>query len=772
MFARSFARSGEQALTRARCTQTVADVFHHWATLVSRSPRRDGSRSPTPEPAAFGSHTPDGVSRPQPVALTGPQPAVETLSPDALKERARALGISPEALAEAEAAGPEAMIALIKKAEAGPDSARRAELEALSPDDLRARALAAGIPADKIDELMRGPPGMSAEALMKMIEEAEGPAALMVGSDGRSSPYGGSPRASHGTGMTPPSSRSSSRANSPVRTGRSPDGQPVGSRSGSPATSHSGRPGSPDYSSVRSGTPGNQADREPKKEELQKEVEGRLGRKMEAKVAELQMAEDIRMLKDKVFHMEENAEGIMDSSSDLEELRAQLARFEGEVNTIKTTVDAVGRAATEAAKQAAEANAGLATAQETLQQTDLTQLESELKALADLKPALTKLEGAFGSAAAEWNTAREDFSNRLEPLGSVPKSLKDLFDEVGRKVDGAELGKMQMMLEDLNKQVVDVQTQSVQAAEKAVSSGLPQDALDALKDLSEMKDMRGTMNEHAKKLADLFNKKASIDDINQATAMMKELDSKLASEVDTRASSIMQEMGQTRSEWQAKLDSIGRTIDEKADESWMKTLEDQIRAEMEALRKKAGGKGISNKALEAKLAELRQKIHEAGGLHEAGAAVFRCIACDRPLPNVGDATRQPGVPAATGGGQIGGPDRKRGLKENHAEVIMKGGFPMTNPKVSAKDRSGNGPAFGKGGASAGTPALRGDGGTGARPKTLPPLTPPGSAGGKRRVAHDGGYGQGDGEWPPPSLPHSDGFGQRVTTPEAGATRGS
>ena len=68
---------------------------------------------------------------------------------------------------------------------------------------------------------------------------------------------------------------------------------------------------------------------------------------MEAKVAELQMAEDIRMLKDKVFHMEENAEGIMDSSSDLEELRAQLARFEGEVNTIKTTVDAVGRAATD-----------------------------------------------------------------------------------------------------------------------------------------------------------------------------------------------------------------------------------------------------------------------------------------------------------------------------------------------------------------------------------------------------------------------------------------
>jgi hypothetical protein len=483
------------------------------------------------------------------------------------------------------------------------------------------------------------------------------------------------------------------------------------------------------------------------------------------------------------------------NSEELDRLREELAKCQGEVASMKSAVDAVGRAATEAAASAAKANEGLQGLQKEMAETDLSKLNAEVKKLGELGPQLTKLEGAFGSAAAEWDAASADMQNKLEPLSNVPKTLHELMNEVGRKVDGAELGRIQMALEDLGKELADVRTAAGQAAEKASQSGLPQDALDALKDLTDLKNMKGTMKQHAKKLADLFNKKASIDDINQATSMMKELDQKLAAEVESRASSIMGEMGATRNELQAKLDSIGRTIDEKADEAWLKTLEDQIRLEMEALRKKAGGKGITPQALEAKLAELRAKLNEAGGLHEAGSAVFRCIACDRPLPSVDgwQGPQRQHQSGGSGGGHIGGPDRKRkGLKENHAEVIMKGGFPMTNPKYD-KERT-QGPAFGKGGAHGSAPSLRGDGGgaaTGGRPKNLPPLQPPqtpdtssrpasggrkGSAGRRERLSHDGGYSRSsvgaEGTWPPPSVPHYDAWGtdegrSRPITPDGG-----
>ena len=53
--------------------------------------------------------------------------------------------------------------------------------------------------------------------------------------------------------------------------------------------------------------------------------------------------------------------------------------------------------------------------------------------------------------------------------------------------------------------------------------------------------------------------------------------------------------------WQSKLSELNSAMNAKADETWLKTLEAQIRAEMEGLRKSGGGGGISAKALEAKL---------------------------------------------------------------------------------------------------------------------------------------------------------------------------
>ena len=882
---------------------SMGDVFHHWATLVSRSPRRSNSISPQrqpqqapgtmgsePAPMGAGLIGADGeFQRPEPVRLApAPAPPLETMEAPALKERAIAAGVAPEVLEQAEAQGadPAKLVELIKEADAPAAEARRTELESMPVATLAARAEAAGVPPEKIEAMVKqmeassaaasgsgaaadsgaadsgaagGGAGVSTggegssvaastaapeevAAMIALIEEMEGPASLVGnpafapqpalsprestsppregqrasapapqrpgagagagagngGGGGSSSGGGGAPAASPG------GNGNSGRSNSPVRRGRSPDGKPVGSRTDAGAASPTAgaRPSSrasPNYE--RATTPATQGDRKPQDDHLSKQVEERLGRKMEAKVAELQMQTDIKALQ---AMMQKQAEELKSqaNSSELDALREQLAQCQGELSSMKSTVDAVGRAATEAAASAAKANEGLGGLQKEMAETDLSKLSAEVKKLGELGPQLTKLEGAFGSAASEWDAVSKDMQNRLEPLNSVPKTLNELMNEVGRKVDEAALGKMQMELENIAKELEDVRLSAGDAAKKAAQSGLPQEALDALKDLAELKNMKGTMKQHAKKLADLFNKKASIDDINQATSMMKELDQKLAAEVESRASSIMGEMGATRNDLQAKLDSIGRTIDEKADEAWMKTLEDQIRLEMDALRKKAGGKGISPQALEAKLAELRAKLNEAGGLHEAGSAVFRCIACDRPLPTVDgwQGSQQPGVHSQHGGGgssgQIGGPDRKRGIKENHAEVIMKGGFPMSNPKFDKEKTKG--PAFGKGGAHGSTPALRGDGGAGAgagagggRPKNLPPLQPPqtpdtssrpasggrkGSAGRRERLSHDGGYSRSsvgaDGAWPPPSVPHYDAWGTedgraRPITPDGG-----
>jgi hypothetical protein len=105
-------------------------------------------------------------------------------------------------------------------------------------------------------------------------------------------------------------------------------------------------------------------------------------------------------------------------------------------------------------------------------------------------------------------------------------------------------------------------------------------------------------------------------------------------------------------------------------------------------------------------------------------------------------------------------------------VIMKGGFPMSNPKVKPSDRQQTQRAFGKNStavedaqlAGRGTsPASGGVGDKGARlsaaggvtpppqsPTQLPPLSSAPTVGGSSQ----GAIGV-EGSWPPPSVPHFD-----------------
>ena len=125
-----------------------------------------------------------------------------------------------------------------------------------------------------------------------------------------------------------------------------------------------------------------------------------------------------------------------------------------------------------------------------------------------------------------------------------------------------------------------------------------------------------------------------MEEIDEATKMVKDLDSKLAGELNGRAAAIMGEFQANKADWQLRLSELNGVINAKADEAWTKKLEEQIRSEVEQLRK-GGGKGISARALEAKLRALRQKMAEIGGMTQTGSAAFSCIACGRPLPDPG-----------------------------------------------------------------------------------------------------------------------------------------
>ena len=136
----------------------------------------------------------------------------------------------------------------------------------------------------------------------------------------------------------------------------------------------------------------------------------------------------------------------------------------------------------------------------------------------------------------------------------------------------------------------------------------------------------------------------------------------------------------------AQFGELDATVNAKADMEWMQSLEKEIIGEVERLR--AAGKSVITKPeLEKKLAELRRKMKGSGGM-EVGSAAFRCIACNRPLPDMSQwhidlansthTTKVSKKPAKFGTGS------QAGLPQH--EIVLRGGFPMVNPKVKSKDR--------------------------------------------------------------------------------------
>ena len=77
------------------------------------------------------------------------------------------------------------------------------------------------------------------------------------------------------------------------------------------------------------------------------------------------------------------------------------------------------------------------------------------------------------------------------------------------------------------------------------------------------------------------------------------------------------------------------------DKIWVKTLVSMVRTEAETIRHAGGGPGdaLSSKELDRQLQNLEARLADASGLTGEGGqgtAIFRCIACDQPLPDDDD----------------------------------------------------------------------------------------------------------------------------------------
>ena len=96
----------------------------------------------------------------------------------------------------------------------------------------------------------------------------------------------------------------------------------------------------------------------------------------------------------------------------------------------------------------------------------------------------------------------------------------------------------------------------------------------------------------------------------------------------------MASLNDTKAGMEGQLSGLFAQMGGKVDSLWLDDLERQLRLEIDKLARQ-GRNAVDNEALEAKLAALRQAMEDELSKAEdeaSGAAAFKCLLCDRPLP--------------------------------------------------------------------------------------------------------------------------------------------
>ena len=210
--------------------------------------------------------------------------------------------------------------------------------------------------------------------------------------------------------------------------------------------------------------------------------------------------------------------------------------------------------------------------------------------------------------------------------------------------------------------------------------------------------MEEMIAEHGDQLQALFSATASKEDVDAAANLVAEMDRKLAAEMEAKAAMLMKQMEEAQAAVQSNLSELGQSVAAKADAEWSKAMEAKIRADVAA---SSDSEEMKNRRLKRQLKTLQEKLSLMAGasMRETGTwrsynAIFnRCLACNNPLDGSGSSWQTANLglqPASDTQNRTVSPKRSSvtssriPMKEDHAEVIMKGGFPMSNPKAKHK----------------------------------------------------------------------------------------
>lgn len=324
----------------------------------------------------------------------------------------------------------------------------------------------------------------------------------------------------------------------------------------------------------------------------------------------------------------------------------------------------------------------------------------------------------------------------VAPLNALPPAVADITDAMAGKTP---MDKFKLLEEEVARLV------------SKTGDGVPPELQTMLKELSSLSDMKKDLQSHAKSLASLFSEKATEADLLGAKNDTRSVDERLSDEIERRAAALQAAMDKARSDWESGLGKLNSQIADRPDSNWLSEFEQQIRDEMARLRASGESTVTKEeleeqlRRLRAKLATLSLQPSDGG------SAVFAtCLACDRPLPNPDNwkeapvdytqkslpnprsRAQRPRRPRSSDGryrtksiespqfhrprsgagsrvgvtlsgavafgdnsseardyavASVGSSLEPLSRRDDQPEVVMRGGFPLMNPKVKPHERS-------------------------------------------------------------------------------------
>lgn len=200
----------------------------------------------------------------------------------------------------------------------------------------------------------------------------------------------------------------------------------------------------------------------------------------------------------------------------------------------------------------------------------------------------------------------DENAKRIDELSSLRSELKMAMVAANAATDA--LAKLQNALDQL---VAKPGDESGAGAMKAAAELEARMVVveELLGPLTALASMKAEVAEHGSRLAELFTRKASKDDVAGLVSKVGGMNSQFSSELEKQARDIAAQLGEARDQLEGQLAGLGETVGSKADQAILGQLDRTVREEVERLANESSLK-ISKQTLEARLAELRSVLEK------------------------------------------------------------------------------------------------------------------------------------------------------------------